>query len=66
MTPKEKAKELVENFTQYASWGIFDEIEERDENAKQCALKAVDEILDFVHPNCVDYILTVREEIEKL
>ena len=63
MTPQEKAKELIDKFT--FEIGNF--------NAKQCALIAVDEILDILvgiydydyevlHP----YWTEVREEIEKL
>ena len=78
MTPKEKAKELVDKFYQttpnetwideplgefmktYTAWG----------QAKQCALIAVDEILNI---NSVDkdfslsfYWLDVKDEIENL
>ena len=50
MTPKEKAKELVETFENYASGlnnDVFDDYECL-KNAKQCALIAVDEILNVL------------------
>lgn len=57
MTPKEKAKEIVENF----------------ENAltiKDCALISVDEILDsnmiHLHLHQMDYWREVKREIRKL
>jgi len=81
MTPKEKAKELVDKFYQrfplkmdvittrgdlsweYDSWN----------EAKQCALIAVDEIIkevdwhDFETPNKVlNYWVEVKQEIKKL
>ena len=78
MTPKEKAEELVDKFYQttpneyfvnepigikgrYKSW----------EQAKQCALIAVDEILDMVKHTPIEFIETdywqeVKQEIEKL
>lgn len=50
--PKEKAKELVDKFMPYAD-GVdrqedHDQIEEHLENAKQCAILAVNEILNWV------------------
>lgn len=68
MTPKEKAHELVEKFKPFAR-GDDDSLAEKF-NAKQCALIAVDEILDI---NSVDkdydlsdYWQQVKTEIEKL
>ena len=48
MTPKEKAKELVDKFTQTNGNNFF---------AKECALIAVDEIIKSSprHPNDVDW-----------
>ena len=73
MTPKEKALELVNKFTEYtkvfddcAGW-VNDEI-----SAKQCALIAVDEIIDnidgFLEARiwALDYWQEVKQEIEKL
>ena len=61
MTPKEKAKELVDKYTQYVT-----EINEY-EYAKKCALIAVDLILTE-HPMANDYFYwqEVKQEIEKL
>ena len=73
MTPKEKAKELVDKYTQYVT-----EINEY-EYAKNCALIAVDEILNSTPYGWYDkrffsdkmkkfyeYWQEVKQEIEKL
>ena len=74
MTPKEKATELVDKFTEYtkvfddcAGW-VNDEI-----SAKQCALIAVDEIIevmdyDYTIPKEFGdpYWVAVKQEIEKI
>ena len=70
MTPKDKAKELIVNFSDV---GLITSTE-----AKQCALIAVDEILDN-NEQCLsryrtnydricikEYWLEVKQEIEKL
>ena len=65
MTPKEKAKELVEQFTFRCEECNY------DWNAKQCALIAVDELIDNYEEK-YKYCLTkiyweeVKHEIEKL
>lgn len=49
MSPKEKAIELVERFKPYSDYqedDCFSEVERMLINAKQCALIAVDEILN--------------------
>lgn len=59
MTPKEKAVELVDKFTQTNGNGFF---------AKECALIAVDEILS-THLFDLDereYWIAVKQEIENL
>jgi hypothetical protein len=63
MTPKDKAKELVDKFTVVG-------LQQRNEGV-QCALIAVDEILELIC--CMDgknywqdYYEEVKEEIEKL
>ena len=80
MTPKEKAYELFEKFLpilggiEKKDWIYF-----RGEEAKQCALTAVDEIIKFMemddeHNEClyfanskwVQYLMEVKQEIEKL
>ena len=71
MTPKEKAEELVYRFMQPID-GLhkypmcFD-------TAKQCALIAVDEMLDFRNGLYINegslahkYLLDIKQEIEKL
>lgn len=67
MTPKEKAKELVDKMLNEQSFTqeLYD--------AKQCALIAVDEILKShykpftgVVPSVYDYWQGVKQEIEKL
>ena len=65
MTPKEKAEELVEQFTFRCEECNY------DWNAKQCALIAVDELIDNYEEK-YKYCLTkiyweeVKHEIEKL
>ena len=81
MTPKEEAKELVDRFKPFVddSYGIFDE-NTRDfnelENAKQCALIYVSEIIKengyykdtSIHTSKgrLKYWIEVKEEISKL
>jgi hypothetical protein len=68
MTPKEKAKELVERFTFICKECNY------DWNAKQCALIAVDEIInDDWYINTFEDLISrktywkeVKQEIEKL
>ena len=61
MTPKEKAKELVKEY----SWNSD------KSDAKQCALICVDEIIESIRHIIgeklrVEYYLEVKQEIEKL
>ena len=76
MKAEEKAKELIDRFKEFADEAYMDTKEQfelneaRTLNAKQCALIAVDEILNI---NSVDkdydlseYWLQVKSEIEKL
>ena len=57
--PKEKAEELIFDFSDV---GLITSIE-----AKQCALIAVDEIINAVNEWCEDYYwLQVKQELEKL
>jgi hypothetical protein len=74
MTPKEKAKQLVEKMI------IYHSPDDKDyEAAKDCALIAVDEILEFMEVDDFDsdtcywanhsqmkYWTEVKQEIEKL
>jgi hypothetical protein len=67
MTPKEKAKELVDKFMEYT-------VEWNNVTAKKCALIAVDEVIsaDWYIPTFEDYKKwtsywkEVKQEIEKL
>ena len=64
MTPKEKAIELYYKYYNQLSFDLTDEF--NDKCAKQCALIAVDEIIE--HCNYVNkwYWQEVKQEIEKL
>jgi hypothetical protein len=79
MEAKEKANELVREFKKYAYYPktkddeIF--VKEIKENSKQCALIAVDEILNCLNMNHdnvyfynpeYEYYKEVKQEIEKL
>lgn len=76
MTPKEKANQLVDAFYQYLPLERYVTTSEGDlyweydgwENAKQCALIAVDEILQVGLFTFEDrkYWQEVKQEIEKL
>ena len=69
MTPKEKARELIEKY-RYVSISFVDSIEGtcdmlmNNEDAKECALIAVDEIIKELFYN--KYWIEVKQEIEKL
>jgi hypothetical protein len=60
MDPKDKAKELVDKML-HCYQGHIDEY-----TAKQCALIAVDEILNSCKTYLSPYYLEVKKEIEKL
>lgn len=75
MTPKEKAKELLDKFIPHTR--VFHDVlgwEDYIDSAKQCALIAVDEImtaLTVIHYgmqylSAIDYWEGVKQEIEKL
>ena len=88
MTPKDKAKELVDKFYQYANEEFEDKLNEypgqvlserrkiRKESSKQCALIAVDEIIESIpkEPSIstvqrigsIMFWFEVKQEIEKL
>jgi hypothetical protein len=63
MTPKEKAKEMVNKFYYYVE-SISES--QQQENAKQCALIAVDEILESCYLEKEWFFEEVKEEINKL
>jgi hypothetical protein len=74
MTPIEKAKELVDKFSEYAHTDFVYirggyQAESQLQNAKQCALIAANEILSFIEDdrigfNWKDYYKEVKQEIE--
>ena len=78
MTPKEKAKELVDKYTNlYPSYIVMfpSDIDNAIKDIKECALVAVDEILTAITFNMYDedaynkediYWEEVKEEIENL
>lgn len=75
MTPKEKAEELVDKFKPNAYRGACEENDELMElyHSKQCALKAVDEIIKTIEYSSqademskTSYWEEVKTEIEKL
>jgi len=66
MTPKEKAQELFDKYFEFVE---AYSVQGQYENAKQCALIAVDEILDIVKHIDVDsedYWQEVKQEIINL
>ena len=65
MTPKEKAIELFDKYAMYLRANLMYN-EEANEDAKQCALIAVNEILDVCKTYLSSYYLEVKKEIEKL
>ncbi len=67
MTPKEKAKELIDEYVD-----IMPPIENQTgksiiKHAKQCAIIAVDAILSILNENCINdgYWDEVKEELNK-
>jgi hypothetical protein len=66
MTPKEKAKELFDKYAMYLRANLMYD-EEAIEDAKQCALITVDEVLGYMGSDR-GYIFweEVKSEIEKL
>ena len=68
MTPKEKARELVDKM--YGKTPVRDliaQIEEDKQYAKQCALIALDEIIKATVPLKSNYFWKeVKQELEKL
>lgn len=61
MTPKEKGIELVDKFMIHNSYQSIVYY-----NAKQCALIAVDEIINYCCGDDVLFLHKVKQEIEKL
>ena len=71
MTPKEKAKALIDRFLKIEIW-----IDETDnstyshkinlEEAKQCALICIDEMLRYTDWSNIKFLQEVKQEIERL
>ena len=81
MTPKEKAEKLVDKFSPHSYCGACEEDDERmrDYHSKQCAIIAVDEIINTLNKDIrdidvvgnilldlIEYWQEVKQEIEKL
>lgn len=80
MTPKEKAEELFWNYTKVHNFSAildFDgnthiDLEYGISKVKQCALIAVDEVIEALHEHhwqnrlIIDFWKEVKQEIEKL
>jgi hypothetical protein len=77
MTPKEKAKELVNKFLRTYKVSLYPPFTKASDEAKECALIAVDEIINgyefdilyIEHKRIMDNINfwdEVKQEIEKL
>jgi hypothetical protein len=74
MTAKEKAKELYDKMLQWQTDGdIYIQRNITSTSAKQCALIAVDEMLDFRNGLYINegslahkYLLDIKHEVEKL
>jgi len=64
MTPKEKAKELIQKFYPNVQWKLGQE--DCLQRAKNCALIAVDEILEHCYQVMKPFWLEVKQEIELL
>ena len=72
MTPKEKAKELVDKYVKlYPSYVVMwqGDVDNAEKNIKQCALIAVDEILNEYWSHDTkrrDWWKEVKQEIQNL
>ena len=73
MKPKEKAKDLIEKFEPFADYtecDVFTQRENMLKNAIQCALIAVNEIIDAIDKSLInsdiEYWQEVKNEINKL
>jgi hypothetical protein len=62
MTPKEKAIELVEKFNNYCSYEWWEGNNGHKENMKQCALIAVDELINEVYNISHQYTAVYNNE----
>ena len=71
MTPKEKAEELFDKF-ELSFAGVISADEDWEALGKQCALIAVDEVIEALHEHhwqnrlIINYWQEVKNELEKL
>jgi hypothetical protein len=71
MTPKEKAKQLFDEYAMYLRANLMYD-EEANKDAKQCALIVVDFAKEFITGDLNEafdktiYLFEVKEELEKL
>ena len=69
MTPKEKAKELVDKFLPFVDWNdLLDVCTTRDwaiRNAKQCALITIDEVIQTYHSPMDDEQIQEWQEVKQ-
>jgi len=65
MTPKEKAEELFKKYATYVVMWAGD-TNTTHQNCKQCALIAVDEMIEVCDSYVAPYYYEVKQEIEKL
>ena len=63
MTPKEKAEQLFQLYLPFVESGHIEEIKNR---CKQCALIAIDEVIELCESYVAPYYYEVKKEIEKL
>jgi hypothetical protein len=75
MTPQEKAKEIIKKFIPHAKyWDCYNDEPLEENHTKQCALIAVEEILqidccdmsEINFNNHIEYWIAVQQEIQKL
>jgi hypothetical protein len=68
MEAKERAEELFNKYCIYLRAGLLYDDEAR-EDAKQCALIAVDESLEYVNSldnDTIEFLMDVKQAIEKI
>jgi len=65
MSPKQKAKQLIDKFEAHSFMDIDMRISSY-ESAKQCALIAVEELIEHTDWTEVNFWQEVKQEIEKL
>ena len=73
LTPKEEAKELCNKFLRTYKVSLYPPFNSASQEAKQCALIAVDEVLkshyeiiSVANLSMIDHYKEVKQELEKL